>query len=329
MSNRQLTLPVRYQISALWKMGLKKKEIAEHVGFHPATIGREIKRNSREDIYDPDRAQKFADMRRSEPRAPRKIDELLEVFIEVCLELGDTPEQMSAYLLVVENIKLSAQSIYNWINEPYKKREKLQKMLPRANASRKARNKKKTYIDKKESALKPSINDRPKEIDERGRVGDLEIDLIVGKNHKSSVLTICDRMSLYTMAAILPDQTSEVVEKKLLELLLPYKEKIHSITSDNGSEFSNWKSVSTKLGCKYYFCNPYHSWERGTIENTNGIIRRSYPKKTDFNLVDEKEFQFRIDLMNFRLRKRIGFKTPDELFHKRESIWKTMRKIAL
>ena len=313
----------------LWKMGFKKKEIAEEVKFHPSTIGREIKRNSREDIYDPERAQKFANMRRKMPRTRRIIDDSLECFIEVSLQLGDTPEQMSAYLLSVEGIKLSAQSIYNWIKEPLKGREKWQKLLPRAKASRKAMNKKKTYINNKKGDSRVFIGDRLKVINNRRRIGDLEIDLIVGKNHKSFVLTICDRKTLYTMAAILPDQTADTVESKLLELLLPYKDKIHSITSDNGSEFSNWKSVSTKLGCKYYFCNPYHSWERGTIENTNGIIRRSYPKKTDFNLVDEKEFQFRIDLMNFRLRKRIGFKTPDELFHKRESIWKTMRKIAL
>jgi len=329
MSHRQLTLPIRYQISVLWEMGLKKKEIAKRTGFHPSTIGRELKRNSREDVYEPERADKFAIYRRSEPRAYRKIDESLEDFIEASLELGDTPEQMSAYLLVVEGIKLSTQSIYNWINEPFKKRERLKKMLPRARASQRARNKKKTYIGKNEGNDRPSINDRPDLINDRSRVGDLEIDLIVGKNHKSNVLTICDRLSLYTMAAILPDQTAETVEKKLLELLLPYKDKIHSITSDNGSEFSNWKRITKALDCEYYFCNPYHSWERGTIENTNGIIRRSYPKKTDFNMVDEKEFQFRIDLMNFRLRKRIEFKTPDEVFHNRESIWTTTRKIAL
>jgi len=329
MSNGQLTLETRYHISALRKMGLKKKVIAKAVGFHPSTIGRELKRNSRDDVYDPERAQKFADMRRTMPRTRRIIDESLEIFIEVSLGLDDTPEQMSAYLWLIEGIKLSAQSIYNWINEPFKGREKLQKQLPRAKASQRARNRKKTYIDKKEGDNRVFIDKRPKIINDRERIGDLEIDLIVGKQHKSWVLTICDRKTLYTMAAILPDQTSGTVEKKLLELLLPVKDKIHSITSDNGKEFSNWKKISKKLGCDYYFCNPYHSWERGTIENTNGIIRRSYPKKTDFNLVDEKEFQYKIDLMNFRLRKRIGFKTPDELFHNRESIWKTTRKIAL
>ncbi len=217
----------------------------------------------------------------------------------------------------------------NWINEPFKGREKYQKMLTRAKATQRRKNKNKEYIVKEDTDNRVFYNDRPEEINNRSRIGDLEIDIIIGKDLSGGVLTVCDRKSLYTFAAIIPDHKAETVEKKLLELLTPYKNKIHSITSDNGKEFSNWEKISKKLGCDYYFCNPYHSWERGTIENTNGIIRRVYPKKTDFNLVDEKEFQYRIDLMNFRLRKRIGFKTPDELFHDRDSIWKTMKKIAL
>ncbi len=222
---------------------------------------------------------------------------------------------------------VSYQAIYNFINSPLKNRSHLAKLLPFYRA--RGRNGKKKYIERKENDNRIPIKFRPLAAELRLRCGDLEIDTIVGKDRKGGVLTIVDRLSRFTWARIIPDHKAATVKKALLEILLPIKDRIRTITSDNGVEFSNWKSISEALGCKYYFCNPYASWERGTVENTNGLIRRFYPKRTDFRLIEEEDLQFAISLINIRPRECLNNKTAYEKFFKTKSFWDTTDALHL
>jgi len=327
MTRRQLTIIERYQISWFLTMDFDQKEIAEEIGFAPSTISREIRRNSRDNTYDPDEAQFLANVRKMLPRRPRIIDEVVADFIEFTLKCGSVPEQISKMLTNYCGVKLSTAAIYNYIHHPLEGREKLAKFLPRIRKSKKRKNKK--TISKKPNDNRLSIAVRSALINEQTRFGDLEIDTIISRGHTGGLLTVVDRKSLYTWAARIPDHKPSTVSKKLIEMLGPIKDRIHSITSDNGFEFREWEKISGKdgLDCDWYFCHPYSSWERGIIENTNGIIRRKYPKGTNFNEVDEKELEFWIGCMNIRLRKKLRFLTPDEVFFNRESFWAVKNRL--
>jgi len=326
MTRRQLTYVERSQISWFLAMDFDQKEIAEEIGFAESTISKEIRRNSRDNTYDPDVAQFLCDVRKKLPRKARVIVGEVEEFVIYMLKCGSVPEQISQLLKNSFGVKVSTTSIYNYIHHPFEGREDLAKELPRRKAAKKRKAKK--CIERKANDNRVSIDKRPEEINQRERVGDLEIDTIISRGDKGGALTIVDRKALQTWSALIPDHKPSTVNKALLEILMPIKDRIHSITSDNGFEFRHWEEIAKTLECDYYFCHPYHSWERGTIENTNGIIRRRYPKGTNFNEVDEKEYQFWIACMNLRPRKKLGFITPDEVFFDKESFWKDSKVIS-
>ena len=161
-----------------------------------------------------------------------------------------------------------------------------------------------------------SIDQRPKIIDNRDRIGDWEIDLIIGKNHKSAIVTIVDRLSLKTLVAKVIRKQSKLVADSTVSLLAKYKGKATwSITSDNGKEFADHKEISEALELDFYFAHPYASWERGTNENTNGLIRQYLPKGSDFDDVDDATCEFIMERLNSRPRKCLQYRTPDKVFN--------------
>jgi len=161
-----------------------------------------------------------------------------------------------------------------------------------------------------------SISKRPKIVDKKLRIGDWEVDLIIGKYHQGAIVTIVDRKSKFTLMRLLPTKEAKGVTQAIIELLRPIKNVIYTITSDNGKEFALHQEVSSSLDIDFYFCDPYSSWQRGLNENTNGLIRRYLPKKTDFTTVSDKEIiQIQNDLNN-RPRKTLGYDTPAEVFYK-------------
>lgn len=326
MTYTQLTLGIRYQISCYLEEEYSISAIAQLVGYNRSTIHREIKRNSLNGEYDAEYADQLALARKQIARKHIVIDSILESAIESLLELKFSPEQISK-LLSKTPASVSYQSIYNFIHSPLENRSHLAKLLPFYRA--RGRNGRKKYIEHIDKDNRLSIELRPLAAELRTRYGDLEIDTIVGKDRKSGVLTVVDRRSRFTWARLIEDHKAETIEKTLLDILLPIKDRIHTITSDNGVEFSNWKSISKQLGCKFYFCHPYSSWERGTVENTNGLIRRFYPKGTDFTKVVEEDLQFAVNLINIRPRKSLNFKTTYEKFFKTESFWDTTDVLQL
>jgi transposase, IS30 family len=155
---------------------------------------------------------------------------------------------------------------------------------------------------------------RPAVVDERSRIGDWEVDTIFGNNHRSAILTMVERKSKFLQTAKLPTTEADVTSKKLINTLAPYKQAVHTITSDNGHEFTNHQFISKKLQAGYFFTHPYSAWEKGTNENTNGLIRQYVPKKTDINQVDEQYLKHATQKLNTRPRKSLGWKTPLEVF---------------
>ncbi|MBC8953667.1 transposase [Xenorhabdus sp. PB62.4] len=159
-----------------------------------------------------------------------------------------------------------------------------------------------------------SIDNRPKIVDKKQRIGDWEGDTIVGKDHKSALLTLVERKSLFILIIKLEDKTAEGVAKAATRNLAHIKQKIKTITVGNGLEFAEHELISKNLETKIYFAHPYSPWERGINENTNGLIRDYFPKGTDFNQVSEREINLVANRLNKRPRKTRGYKTPNELF---------------
>jgi len=161
-----------------------------------------------------------------------------------------------------------------------------------------------------------SIDDRPAIVEERSRIGDWEADTIIGKNHKQAIVSLVERKSGYTLIRKVKRKTAREVRKAAVSLLKPYRDKVHTLTSDNGKEFSEHEQIAKALDADFYFANPYASWERGTNENTNGLIRQYFPKNRDFTTITQQEINHAMKRLNNRPRKRLGFLTPAQVFFK-------------
>lgn len=158
------------------------------------------------------------------------------------------------------------------------------------------------------------ISLRPDIVDQKQRFGDLEIDTVIGKNHKGALLTINDRVSSMVWIAKLNGKNAAELALKVIEIMNPYKDLIHTITGDNGKEFADHKTICQGLGISFYFAKPYHSWERGANENTNGLIRQYFTKGSSFENIKDKDVAKVQDILNNRPRKKLNFLTPNEYF---------------
>jgi IS30 family transposase len=159
------------------------------------------------------------------------------------------------------------------------------------------------------------ISERPDIVDLRERIGDLEIDTVIGKNYKKAIVTINDRKTGIVRMGKVDTRNSASVSAKTIELLAPLKSLLHTITSDNGPEFRDHAIIARELGIDFYFARPYHSWERGSNENINRLIRQYIPKGTDFDTVSPDFIKFVEDKLNDRPRKRFGFRSPNMMFN--------------
>jgi len=177
-----------------------------------------------------------------------------------------------------------------------------------------------TKIKEKERELKKKrrIDERPSIVERRGRIGDWEGDTVLGKDKRVRIVTYVDRRTGYLVTFLLPRMNAQLLTSLTLHNFkrIPRSKK-KTITFDNGIEFSDWGSLEEKSKMDIYFAYPYHSWERGTNENTNGLLRQYFPKKYDFNLITEKELKHVVRILNTRERKRLKFKTPYEVFWKK------------
>ena len=313
MKYRQLTLEKRYQISALIKAGLNQKEIALEIGVHPSTISREFRRNNNKVRgYSAEIAQVITAKKHKEKSKRFSLTKPIEKYIRAKLKQDWSPEQISGRMKLDTGVSVVHETIYRYIYANKKNGGKLYKYLRHRN--KKYHHRSNEYRSRGTIIDRVMISKRPKIVEKKNRIGDLEIDTVVGKNHKGFLVTVVDRKSKFVLIKKVPTKEAQIVTDALIEMIQPIKGITHTITSDNGKEFAYHKQVSAALDTDFYFANPYHSWERGLNEHTNGLIRQYLPKKSEFLHVSKEEIIMIQDRLNHRPRKVLNYKTPYEVF---------------
>ena len=320
--HRRLTLKERIIIQTLLKEKKSKSYIAIRLDRSRSTIGREVNKwiQKKEDKYDAELAHWCVKEDYLNKRNLDKIStySLLKFFVYKGLLSNWTPEQISGRLKELYPndpiMSISHEAIYRHIyTRPQASlNKKLIKLLVRKKTRRRTPKKRRGGGSKIVNQV--SIDNRPKHIELRNEIGHWEGDLVIGKNHKSAIGTIVERKTRFTLIIQLESKKAEEVAKefsKILNKLNPIYKK--SMTYDNGIEMARHEKITKKTGMKIYFAHPYSSWERGTNENTNGLIRRYLPKGTNFNEIDLKQLQIIQQKLNNRPRKIIGYKTPKEM----------------
>lgn len=313
--SKHLTQQQRYHIEAYKKAGYGNSQIARDLGVHPSTIGRELKRNSSpvRQRYGAKVAQEISSLRKSvNSRANKKFKNELEDLVINYIERDWSPEQVSATLRIKHGLSLSFVRIYQHIESDRQNGGTLHTHLRFYGKKRRAKYGKKSKVRIKERV---SISERPSIVDKKVRIGDFEIDTIIGKGKQGAITTIVDRASAFVKISIPTSKRAEDIENETARLLRPHKDITYTITSDNGLEFANHKAIAKILDCDYYFCHPYSSWERGLNEYTNGLIRQYFPKGSSFQNITPNRIQEVEDMLNHRPRKTLGWKTPYEVFY--------------
>ena len=289
-----------------------QKEIATLLGRNPSTISREINRNGSyvRKNYLASHADKRSRERKLRSHAKDRLKEKrIRDYTTNKLKIGWTPEIIAGRISQeLPGAKTNHESIYLFI---YKDAPNLAKYLPRSGRKRQKRQEKTGKRSRIPNRI--SITERPEIINNRLRVGDWEADTMVSRQSSSILVVLRERVTQVTRILKLPNKTAIETKKAIIRILQEYPPELRlSITFDNGTENALHEEIASKLKLQTYFCQPYHSWEKGSIENTNGLIRRYLPKKTDFSLISDKEIQMIEQALNNRPRKSLNFRTPLE-----------------
>ena len=301
----------RDNIAILKAKGESNRSIAKKLGRSPSTISRELKRGvTQNGCYYPNASQSVIDNKKKRARRKRKTDDpKVQKYIKEKLENFWSPEIISAKIEEDLEISVCTDSIYAFIYE----NPELTKYLTRKHPAKKPRKKKKT-----EKTLIPNrtgIEDRPNEANNREEFGHFEADTIVSRASLACLLVIVDRMTRKIKIKKLARKKADLASSSILFALKEYNiSTLLSITYDNGSEFCAHEKVNEALKMKSFFCNPYSSWEKGTVENMNGLIRRFFPKGTDFAKITEEKIQQVEDWINNRPMKILEYKSPNEKY---------------
>lgn len=306
----QLAQEERYQIYALMKAGTKQTEIADILGRDKSTISREIRRNRGLRGYRPKQAQRLAEERR-QAKAQTHIHLETWMLVERLLREDWSPEQISNWLASEKELYISHEWIYQYILKDKSKGGDLHRHL---RCQKQRRKRYGSYSRRGQLINRISIDDRPAIVDIRSRMGDWELDTIIGKGHKQAIVSLVERKSRLTLIHKVERKTADSVTQAIIHLLKPIAHRVHTLTADNGKEFAGHETIAKTLKAKFYFAHPYASWERGLNENTNGLIRQYFPKKLDFTTITQGEIDQVMDKLNNRPRKCLGIKTPNQVF---------------
>ena len=306
----QLTEHQRYQIYALMKAGHDQTETATMIGVHKSTLSRELRRNRGLCGYRPKQAQQLMQARRAASH-PARIPARLWQRVEAWLREEWSPEQIADWLRLRAGVRLSHEWIYHYVYQDQAKGGDLYRHL-RCQKQRKKRYGR--YQRRGALVNTVSIDERPAIVERKTRIGDWEVDTVIGKNHQQALVTLTERKSMYTLIAHVKRRTAAAVRTAIVHLLYPLRHRTHTITSDNGKEFAEHETIAHQLATKFYFAHPYASWERGLNENTNGLIRQYFPKKMDFSNITKDLLNQVTKKLNNRPRKTLGSKTPHEVF---------------
>lgn len=306
-----ITVEQRYQIQALLNAGKNQTEIAQILGKDKSVISRELKRNRLANgKYKAEMAEQFYRYRRKRSRKTSKWRNAeLRMYVEEQLRDDKSPEQISGILRNEQRgWSISHEAIYQYVWKDKRKGGTLCKHLRNQGRRYQKRGNRKNARGSIPNRV--GIEHRPPIVEQRSRIGDFEVDLIIGKNHKNPILTIVERKSGFALLRKLPSKEAHVTAQQLVAALLPIKDYVHTITADNGKEFAKHETVAEKLNAQCYFATPYHSWERGTNENFNRLLRQYFPKKSSFEYITDEQLLTVQNKLNNRERKRLGFISP-------------------
>jgi IS30 family transposase len=323
MKYQHFSIEERESLQYMWWDRKSIRSMAKVLNRSPSSVSRELKRNFPDcrNTYTPRVAQERATAKRAcRGRHDRLKNRAIRTYVIDHLKEGWSPEQISGRIKRAINQKISHEAIYQYIyvqfyrgGNGWLKPEGTEDLRIYLRRKRKVRLGKGFRATKRVRMLPGKLIDtRPAIVQRRARVGDWESDTVESKDHKPGINTIVDRKTGLVLITKLNTKTSistaSAITKRLKDL------PAHTITSDNGAENQNWKYVESEIKTQWYFANPYHSWERGTNENTNGLIREYFPKKTDFTMISEEELSLVEYKLNTRPRKRLNYLTPLEAF---------------
>lgn len=313
-SYNHLTIEQRYQIAAYRKAKCNISLIAIELGVHKSTISREIRRNKTYRTYNPQAAQEKSDTRKKHSKKHLRLTEVMKAFIRDKISSRWSPEEIVGYCRVKGICMVSHETIYRYIAHNKSRGGCLYRYLRHSHKKRRKKYGSKDLRGQIQNRI--SIENRPKIVDQKVRIGDWEADTMIGKNHNGALVTLVERVSKFTIIKKVEKKTAQAVTDALVSMLSSFYKAVHTITVDNGKEFAFHEEVTRKLATKVYFAHPYSSWERGLNENTNGLIRQYLPKKTDFNQITENEVNFVARELNSRPRKALEFEIPRDRFAK-------------
>lgn len=327
---KQLSLVQRYQIEAFIKAGMKQKNIAEYLGVSPSTISRELKRNTAQrgrtaKTYLATNAQRRTALRHQlKPKFVKFNESMKDQAVKWLTVEKWSPELISFKGNQTGKCPVSIEWLYQWIwqskhgnklaDKPYKR---IYLHLKHGRRRRKRGNRKDSR------GVIPNrvpIEKRPKIVEKRIRPGDMEVDFMMGKNHKGALLVMTDRATLHTSLHKLSNRRSETVSKAIIKNLKQVEYPMHTVTFDNDLGFANHREVAEALNVDTYFTRPYTSQDKGTVENRIGQLRRFFPKKTDLSTVTNKQVKQVEKLLNNRPVRKFNYLTPNQVLQKKVAL---------
>jgi IS30 family transposase len=321
---KQLGQEQRYVIDRLLRQGKSKSEIARVLGYHKSTIGRELKRNTPQrgkgaKEYKPQRAQLKAENRHKEKNKHITLtDEMRKQIVKQLAVEKLSPELITAVGRKDNPCFVSHETIYRWIwdmKHSHKREDEPYQFLYKGLKHGRRRRKRGNYHDNRGCiSNRVSIEKRPPSVERRKRIGDVEVDLMLGKNHQPGLLVITDRASLKTSLVKISTKASKPIARYIIRKMKPCEQWLKTMTYDNDLAFALHTTVNEELKTKSFFTHPYTSQEKGTVENRIGVLRRFFPKKTDFTKVTARQVSRVEKLINERPVRKFNYQTPNAVF---------------
>ena len=307
MTYKHLSQAERYQIHALMEAGHDQSQIAKVLDRNKSTISRELSRNTGYRGYRPKQACEMYADRAQKSRNASTVAAWVKEQANALLRVQWSPEQIASQL------PISHETVYQHVYADKAQGGALWKNL------RCQKQKRKRYAGGRDRRgqipNRRPLSERPLQIEARKQVGHWECDTVIGANHKGAVVTMVERKSGYGVIAKVTSKTSELVSSAIVDKLKPMAVRVKTLTFDNGKEFAAHAHIDAQLQSTTYFARPFASWERGSNENFNGLLRQYIPKKRSMSTVSDEEIKMIQNRLNNRPRKRLGFKTPAEVFH--------------
>ncbi|MGH7216097.1 MAG: IS30 family transposase [Nitrospiraceae bacterium] len=316
MRYHQLTSEERYALSALRKQGCSQSQIARSLGRHRSTISRELRRNARQKPhwYRPFNADEMTRGRRRRSRRNLRFTETDLKLVRSRLALLWSPEQIAGRLREEGLLRISHETIYRYVWSDWLRGGSLHLYLRGARKQRRKRYR--SYDSRGRLGGKRHISERPAGAEKRSRIGHLEGDTMIGAADKHCILTLVDRKTGYTFIGKLAERTVQAANQRAISIIKKAGRSVKTLTLDNGTEFHGYKDIEASTGATIYFATPHHSWERGTNENTNGLIRQYLPKRKSMAHTTQKHCDRIAEQLNSRPRKRLAYLTPKEVYEK-------------